>query len=57
MEANTHLAGGDVEIATAEWVDWYNERRLHGELNHVTPAEFEATHQAMNLAPVLIQTR
>lgn len=46
-----------VEIATAEWVDWYNERRLHGELNHVTPAEFEAAYHAMTLLPVLTQTR
>lgn len=47
----------DLEIATAEWVDWYNERRLHGELDHVTPAEFEAAYRAMNPAPVLTQTR
>lgn len=47
----------DVEIATAEWVDWYNERRLHGELDQVTPAEFEATYQAMIPAHVLTQTR
>jgi transposase InsO family protein len=24
-----------VELATAEWVDWYNHRRLHGEIGHV----------------------
>lgn len=47
----------DVEIATAEWVDWYNERRLHGELNHVTPAEYEAAYQAIIPIPVLAQTR
>ncbi len=32
---------GDVEIAVAEYVDWFNHRRLHGELSHVPPAEFE----------------
>ncbi|STY67599.1 Uncharacterised protein [Micrococcus luteus] len=32
----------DVEIAVAEYVDWYNHRRLHGEIGHVPPAEFEA---------------
>lgn len=32
---------GDVEIAVAEYIDWYNHRRLHGELNHVPPAEYE----------------
>ena len=32
---------GDVEIAVAEYIDWFNHRRLHGELNHVPPAEHE----------------
>ncbi|NBM14267.1 transposase [Streptomyces sp. GC420] len=31
----------DVESATAEWIDWYNHRRLHGALGHVSPAECE----------------
>ena len=35
-----------VEVAIAEWVDWYNQRRLHGELGHVPPVEFEAAHNA-----------
>ena len=34
----------DVEIAVAEYVDWFNQRRLHGELGHITPAEHEAAH-------------
>ncbi|GAA2614497.1 hypothetical protein GCM10009863_30260 [Streptomyces axinellae] len=33
-----------VELATAEWVDWYNHRRLHGEIGHVPPVEYEANH-------------
>ncbi|MFJ8828366.1 IS3 family transposase [Streptomyces sp. NPDC102467] len=36
----------DVEIAVAEYIDWFNQRRLHGELGHVTPAEHEAAHYA-----------
>lgn len=36
----------DLEIAVAEWADWYNERRLHGELGHVPPAEHEAAYWA-----------
>ncbi len=36
----------DVEIAVAEYVDWYNHRRLHGEIGHLPPAEFEAAHWA-----------
>ena len=31
----------DVELATAEWVEWYNNRRLHGEIGHVPPVEYE----------------
>jgi putative transposase len=27
-----------------EWVDWFNQRRLHTELAMLAPAEFEATH-------------
>lgn len=34
----------DVEIAVAEYVDWFNHRRLHGEIGLVPPAECEADH-------------
>ncbi len=33
-----------VELATAEWVDWYCHRRLHGEIGHIPPVEYEANH-------------
>jgi putative transposase len=33
----------DVEYATLEWVDWFNQRRLQTELGMVPPAEFEAS--------------
>ncbi|QHC23063.1 IS3 family transposase [Streptomyces sp. GS7] len=36
----------DVEIAVAEYVDWFNQRRLHGEPGHDTPAEHEAAYYA-----------
>jgi transposase InsO family protein len=32
----------DLEMATVEYIDWYNNRRLHSELGHVPPAEHEA---------------
>jgi len=32
----------DVELATAGWLDWWNERRLHSACGDVPPAEFEA---------------
>jgi putative transposase len=31
----------DLEIATCAWVSWFNEERLHGELDDRTPAEVE----------------
>lgn len=34
----------DLEMATVEYIDWYNNRRLHGELDHVPPIEYEALH-------------
>jgi len=34
----------DVEYATLGYVDWFNHRRLHGELGLVPPAEFEAAY-------------
>lgn len=38
----------DVEIAVAEYIDWFNHRRLHGEIGLVPPAEFEAAYWAAN---------
>ena len=39
----------EVEIATAAWVDWYNNRRLHGACNYRPPAEFEALYELGDL--------
>lgn len=36
----------DVEYATAGWVEWYNNRRLHGTLGMMTPVEYEQDHYA-----------
>jgi len=33
-----------VEYATLEYLDWFNRRRLHGELGMIPPAEFEAIY-------------
>ena len=35
-----------VELATAEWVDWWNTRRLHEACGYLPPAEFEAAYHA-----------
>jgi putative transposase len=40
----------DIEYATAGWVDWYNNRRLHGSLGMIPPVEYEQAHHA-GLAP------
>ena len=34
----------DLEVATCAWVCWFNEERLHGELDDATPAEVEAAY-------------
>lgn len=34
----------EVELATAEWVDWWNHRRLHSACGDIPPVEFEAAY-------------
>jgi putative transposase len=34
----------DVEIATLEWVDWFNNRRLYEAIGNIPPVEAEAQH-------------
>ena len=42
----------DVEYATAAWVEWYNNRRLHSTLGNVPPVEYEQRHYAaLNRVP------
>jgi putative transposase len=36
----------DVELATAEYADWYNARRLHTAIGGVPPDEYEAAYYA-----------
>ncbi len=39
----------DVEYATAAWVEWYNNDRLHSSLGYVPPVEFELScYAALN---------
>jgi putative transposase len=40
----------EVEIATLEWVEWWNHHRLLGPIGHLPPAEAEATYYARNAA-------
>ncbi|WP_405692387.1 integrase core domain-containing protein [Streptomyces sp. NBC_00057] len=47
---------GNVELATAEWVDWCNHGRLHGEIGHVPPVEYEAVHYQQQQNPQVTAT-
>ena len=40
-----------VEIATAEWVDWFNHRRLYEYCGDIPPAELEAAYYAHHHQP------
>ena len=40
----------DLEIAIAEYIDWYNHRRLHGEIGLIPPVEYETSHYATTVA-------
>ena len=46
----------DVELATLEWVDWFNHHRLHSYCSNVPPAEYEATYYSHN-TPVELTRR
>jgi putative transposase len=40
-----------VELATLEWVGWWNQRRLHGAVGDIPPAEYEANYYRQHQAP------
>jgi putative transposase len=42
-----------VELATLEYVDWFNFRRLHSEIGDIPPAELEAAYYAQSSTGVL----
>ena len=33
-----------LELATAEWVDWWNQKRIHSAIGNIPPAEYEARY-------------
>ena len=41
----------DLDIAVAECIDWFNHRRLHGEIGLIPPAKHEGTYYRQNSAP------
>jgi putative transposase len=47
----------DVEYATVEWVDWFNNRRLHSLLDYVPPEEYETAYAELRASqPAMSQT-
>ena len=40
----------DLELATLNWVHWFNNNRLHSSLGYVPPIEFEQQHYRQNNA-------
>lgn len=46
----------DLEIAVAEYVDWFNHRRVHGEIGMVPPVEFEDVYHHENPVPATAAT-
>ncbi|WP_156905836.1 MULTISPECIES: integrase core domain-containing protein [unclassified Corynebacterium] len=47
----------EVEIATFEWVSWWNEVRLHQSLGYQTPAEAETKLWKQNPRQGIIETK
>jgi len=43
-----------VEFATAEWVEWFNNRRLLTPLGDIPPAEYEAIYYQQQHAPAMV---
>jgi putative transposase len=39
-----------VELATLEYVDWFNHRRLYGACGDIPPAELDAAYYRQNAA-------
>jgi len=44
----------DLKIAVAEYIDWFNHRRLHGEIGLIPPAELEDIYYRHNPAPTTV---
>jgi len=43
----------EVEFATLEWVDWFNNRRLFGPIGNIPPVEFEALYYERQETPAM----
>jgi putative transposase len=41
----------DLELATCDWVHYYNQHRLHSSINYLTPIEYEQAYYRENNLP------
>lgn len=41
----------ELELATLDWVHWFNENRLHSSIGYLTPIEIEEHYREMNPQP------
>ena len=46
----------DLELATLEWVDWFNHRRLFEAHGRIPPAEFEAAYYRQKISDHPVET-
>jgi transposase InsO family protein len=44
----------EVEFATLEWVDWFNNRRLLGPIGDIPPVEFEAVYYRQDTGSAMV---
>ena len=49
-------ARAELELATVEWVAWFNHERLHSSLGDIPPVEFEALHAPDPVDPSVAST-
>ncbi len=47
----------DLELATLEWVDWFNHRRLFHELGRIPPAEYEESYYKQEESGQTVETQ
>ncbi len=44
----------DLKIVVAEYIDWFEYRRLHGGIGRVSPGEYEDTDDRHNPVPTTV---
>ena len=47
----------DLELATLEWVDWFNHRRIFHELGRIPPVEYENNHYQQKQSDQTVMTQ